>query len=330
MTGWLTLACIVLLTLLISELFMKCRQAQQIKKNHEMNPSERHIIHLVENSKDVVYYFQVEPEYKFIYLSQALDTYLGEGTRIDGLKSPHVPFNLIHPDDRDLLFRKVSNDVNYDEVLIQRWVDQNGDYRWFEEYASPVYENGKFVAIQGIMRNIDEKVRLQQDLEYRVSHDALTGLYNRAYFDEQFDKLNDHSEFPAGIIVGDLDNLKQVNDREGHKNGDSLLIAAASLLQKFSSDTITVSRNGGDEFVLLVTGEESQSLHTLVDSITDEIQKHNTQPVVAKIHMSIGFAATKNSLGTMKQLFIEADENMYKNKKMKKRLLSIPVPHTMR
>ncbi|WP_432354404.1 sensor domain-containing diguanylate cyclase [Sporosarcina sp. A2] len=318
MTVWFILVCIVLLAGLVRERYLRIRSEHHIEKVQAVTSNDQHLVHLIEDSKDVVYYFQIEPEYKFIYLSQALDTFLGKGTRIAGLKNPHIPFNLVHPDDRELLFKKVSNEVNYDEVLMQRWIDQNGDYRWFEEYASPVYENGKFVAVQGIMRNIDEKIKLQQDLEYRVSHDALTGLHNRAYFDEQFDELNEYVNIPAGIIVGDLDNLKQVNDRDGHKTGDALLIATATLLQRFTSDTVLVSRNGGDEFVLLVTGNESLSLPSFIASINEEIENYNRVASTAEVHLSIGYAVSTSSLGNMKQLFIEADKNMYKNKEVRK------------
>ncbi|MDQ7860673.1 hypothetical protein RCO48_05000 [Peribacillus frigoritolerans] len=53
---------------------------------------------------------------------------------------------------------------------------------WFKEYATPIYEKDELVAVQGIIRNIDERVRYIQDIEYQMSHDPLTNIHNRQFF----------------------------------------------------------------------------------------------------------------------------------------------------
>lgn len=174
------------------------------------------------------------------------------------------------------------------------------------------------MAVQGIIRNIDEKVKLQQDLEYRITHDALTDLYNREYFELKFDEYNEQTNVPVAIIVCDLDELKYINDNYGHKEGDALIKATANLLNRFSSNTITVARIGGDEFVLLVAETTKKETERLVQSIRKEIDMHNENGSDVIIKMSIGHAFAQNSKGKMTELFSQADKNMYKDKLKRK------------
>lgn len=70
----------------------------------------------------------------------------------------------MHPDDIELKEKKLTGQLDYTQPIIERLKGTNGIYLTFEEYATPIYENGEFVAIQGVVRNIDEKIKLEQDL----------------------------------------------------------------------------------------------------------------------------------------------------------------------
>ena len=84
--------------------------------------------------------------------------------------------------------KKKLGTLDFNKPITVRLKNHLGKYIWFEEYATSVYKDGKFVAVIGIFRNIDDKVALQRQLEYNSTHDALTDLYNRAFFQL---KLND-------------------------------------------------------------------------------------------------------------------------------------------
>lgn len=176
------------------------------------------------------------------------------------------------------------------------------------------------------MRNIDEKVKLQQDLEYRIIHDTLTDVYNRTFFEQKFEELNNKENAPVAIIICDLDELKYVNDNFGHKEGDALIKAAARLLNKFSSDTIIVARIGGDEFVIIVVDTKEIETENLVQRILNEFEKENEKGLERVIKLSIGFAFTHSSIGNMNELFSQADKNMYKDKLKKKQISNIFMP----
>ena len=97
----------------------------------------------------------------------------------DAYRNPDICFRDVHPGDYEILRKKVMGEIDYSKSIIQRWKDKEGKYRWFEEYATPIYKNGVLVAIQGVMRNIDEKVELQEKLLYQLHHDRLTDIYNQ-------------------------------------------------------------------------------------------------------------------------------------------------------
>lgn len=280
-----------------------------------------HIHQLVDGSRDVIYHYDVKPEFKFVYISPSLDNFLGEGAIKEALENPYAPYERIHPDDYINLDMKIKGELDYSQTIVLRWKDNEGNYKWFEEYVTPIYENGELVAVQGFMRNIDEKVKLQQELEYRINHDSLTDLYNRDYFESQCLKLNEQINTSAAIIVCDLDDLKKTNDTYGHKKGDSLIRNVAEVLRQFSTDEVIVARLGGDEFVLLVTGKTKGEVKLLVSNILKGVEKYNNLSATVPLKISIGCAFSPNSFGQMMKLFAHADKNMYFNKIERKRLL---------
>jgi diguanylate cyclase (GGDEF)-like protein/PAS domain S-box-containing protein len=288
--------------------------------NKRINELER-IFQLAENSKDIIYYFELKPEWKFKYISPSLDANLGEGLVQDSYQNPFEPIERIHPDDYETLLKKMTGNLDYEKPIIQRWRNKEGKYQWFEEYATPVYEKGKMVAIQGIIRNITKNIELQQELEYKSTHDSLTGLYNRQYFDKLMDTYNEKLDLPISLIICDLDNLKQMNDQFGHKRGDDLLCQAAQLLGNFTSEHTTLFRIGGDEFVFLVAMPDEKEVENLVQNIEREIEKHNMNNPHLPIYVSIGYAYTNSSRGKMEQLYIKADHHMYQQKSMRKSLV---------
>jgi diguanylate cyclase (GGDEF)-like protein/PAS domain S-box-containing protein len=291
-------------------------------KKREKQLKERHdnFIHVVENTKDFIYYYQLYPARGYQYLSPSAEHFFGKGSIERAFKDPDVPFNDVHPDDYEILIKKINGELDFNKGIVQRWLDKNGEYRWFEEYATPIYQNGKLVALQGVLRNIDEKVKLQQELEYQLNHDSLTGIYNRAYFESLFLKYNKEMDTSIAIILCDLDDLKNINDSFGHKNGDELIKEAAGVLNQFSEDGMTVARLGGDEFVLLVPGITGEELSQIVSNLVSRIDKYNQNESAIPIKLSIGCVFSQTSLGLMPDLFSEADRNMYRNKNKRKKL----------
>ncbi|WP_238885985.1 sensor domain-containing diguanylate cyclase [Clostridium sp. YIM B02551] len=286
------------------------------KKLKRIINQQKRILKLVQMSKDIIYCYQIKPEGKFTYLSPSIEKILGKNLVKSCYSDSSIPLQLIHPDDIETIHKKISGEINFDKPIVQRWRNDKGKYIWFEEYATPIYRKGQLVAIQGIIRNIDDKIKFQESLEYKICHDSFTGLYNKEFFLRACEKYNRDINTRAAIIVCDLDNLKITNDTHGHMEGDNLIKETANILNKFSSKNIIVSRIGGDEFALLIVRKSQNFIKEIIEKINNELNYHHEQEV--NMNMSIGYAYTESSLGDMDALFRKADKNMYVIKNNKK------------
>jgi diguanylate cyclase (GGDEF)-like protein/PAS domain S-box-containing protein len=301
--------------------------SEQLKKMvwkgfNERTENEKRIYQLVESSKDIIYYCDIEPQLKYRYLSPAIEEILRPNLVKESMKNAYTAFEIIHPDDYKTLENKISGNIDYNKPILQRWRDDKGNYKWFEEYATPIYENGQLVALQGIIRNIDEKILLQKKLEYKIEHDSLTGIYNREFFERQIELYNEKKEESVALILCDLDELKWVNDTLGHKMGDQLIIETAAILNTFSKADVLVTRIGGDEFAILLTKTKLLSVSTLLTNIRNEVLSYNKKGKKFTIKLSLGYAFEPSSIGKMDDLFIMADRSMYMDKNKKKTLCS--------
>jgi diguanylate cyclase (GGDEF)-like protein len=225
-------------------------------------------------------------------------------------------FELIHPDDFEEFYIKTIGQANFSNKFVGRFRHSNGKYIWTEDFATPIYdESGRLIGIEGSHRDITERVKLEKELEYRSSHDKITGTYNRDHFEECFDRLNNVVDSEVGIIICDLNGLKSLNDNLGHKYGDIMIKESGNLLNKYSAENIIVSRIGGDEFSMILTGIDETYVSDIIKSINKDINKFNESSEEIKINMAIGFAVSQNSLNNMNSLFTKADKRMYQEKK---------------
>ncbi|WP_456272261.1 sensor domain-containing diguanylate cyclase [Bacillus sp. AK031] len=291
-------------------------------KNSSARENEKRIFQLVERSKDIIYYCETKPVLKFSYMSPSIDSILGTGVLKRLMKDARHSLELLHPDDMEVVSNKMSGQLDYSDPIIQRWRDAEGSYKYFEEYATPIYKNGEMIAIQGVIRNIDEKMRLQEELMYKAHHDSLSGLYNRGFFEKEADHLNEKEDMPAAILLCDLDELKYYNDYHGHKTGDELIKETSKIFRSLQNDNLIISRIGGDEFAVLIKDTNQHSPEEVKKIILQKIASYNRFSRTIKIMISIGFASSSSSIGKMNELYTSADKHMYEEKRKKKRVHS--------
>lgn len=165
-----------------------------------------------------------------------------------------------------------------------------------------------------------ETQAVTEQLSHQVDHDLLTGLPNRRSVDDHLETVFDrarHVSKPFAIFFMDLDGFKNVNDQYGHEIGDALLIEVASMFQKVLRQTDFLARQGGDEFVLVV----SSYMHRMeLVQLAQRLIQLFSRPVIVRtmavnVGVSIGIAEYPRHGKQVKQLLHAADQAMYVAKK---------------
>jgi diguanylate cyclase (GGDEF)-like protein len=157
-------------------------------------------------------------------------------------------------------------------------------------------------------------IRIETDTLRRAAHsDFLTGLGNRAAFNQRIHQLF-KCGLPFKLLIVDIDNMKDINDSQGHAAGDALLKFVAERLASLASANIHIKRIGGDEFAVLVLQDDLSELH--LSTVLKGLQGHiwDWGEISTKISISIGEASSlcANSSET---LFIYADLALYEAKR---------------
>jgi diguanylate cyclase (GGDEF)-like protein/PAS domain S-box-containing protein len=170
--------------------------------------------------------------------------------------------------------------------------------------------------VKKLENEIEESIKVQKVLSYLSYHDSLTGLLNRTSFEDRMRQLEDQRCKASGIIICDLDGLKLINDTLGHKDGDELLKAAAAVISKALISGDLAARIGGDEFAIITENSSEEEIHSAYIKICHGIMEYNEGNPKIPLSMSIGYSIRDNSK-TMKEVFKEADNNMYRKKLLK-------------
>lgn len=161
------------------------------------------------------------------------------------------------------------------------------------------------------LRNALIVCRLQQ----MALKDTLTGLGNRRFFDDSFDKavqLAKRHDEQCALMLLDLDNFKQVNDVSGHTAGDEVLLAVADCLRDTLRSTDSIFRFGGDEFAIILAGQDADSAELVARRLLKGINQHY---LCQQYHVtvSVGLALLKPEYSS-RQLFHTADQALYSAK----------------
>ena len=178
-------------------------------------------------------------------------------------------------------------------------------------------EKGILVFVSSQIAMAIERKRTEEKLKYSSTHEPLTGLYNRGYYEEEIRRLDTGRQSPVGAIVIDIDRLKAVNDQYGHSAGDELLVAFAKVLQSEFRSGDVVARLGGDEFGILLPLSNMKTVEKAVKRIDKTVAQYNQKNPHIPIYYSVGCCTTEDGKSVLEAIN-HADALMYKDKAGKK------------
>ena len=203
------------------------------------------------------------------------------------------------------------------------------DNVWILVSAMPLFKDGKLAQVYAIFEDVTERQRMQQQLRQLAYVDPLTQLPNRRLLlDRLSQALSKRSAAHGALMFLDLDNFKPLNDQCGHEAGDLLLIEVARRVKTCIREEDTVSRFGGDEFVVLVTeltADQTESANRM-QAIAEKIRAKLAEPYCLHVQnagaamvehrctASIGLTLFLHGQDVLDAVLQRADSAMYQAK----------------
>jgi len=232
--------------------------------------------------------------------------------------------DMVVPEDRDLLSKHHQtflSEASYPPSYFEfRIICKDGSQRWIGRNCQSVMTpEGKWLGRRTSNRDISVQKKVEEQLRILSLYDALTGLYNRNYYEQELTRLKGGRELPLGLIVFDVDGLKLVNDTLGHQCGDTLIQRSASILKTIFREGDMVARTGGDEFVVTLSNSDESVMQQAIQRIRQHLVTDNQTPEQFPLSLSMGYAIVTElempgQALDVHALYKHADDMMYQDK----------------
>lgn len=197
----------------------------------------------------------------------------------------------------------------YDEIIV---LGLNNEERCNEVIKMPVLDKyGNVTGIIGRCLDITERKKSQKRLEYLSYTDILTGINNRTYFELRQKHFSQEEFLPLGVIMGDVNGLKIVNDTFGHLEGDKLLKDIANVLSSVIGEQGELFRFGGDEFIMLLPNSNMDVCEKIISEI---IKRCSEADSLYSMNISLGSAIKKDMNKSVYDTLKEAEDKAYRQK----------------
>ncbi len=197
--------------------------------------------------------------------------------------------------------------------VVLSWTSKDGRLVILDHVMMPSLNmRDELVGIESIARDITERHRMESEIRQLTFNDQLTGISNRAYFEQELKRPQVANCLPLTIVLGDINGLKLVNDAFGHHAGDELLARAAELLSSVLRRSDTICRWGGDEFAMILPGVDEQAATEIMFRIRSALRRADPKPI--PISIALGMCTRVSMEQSIQDVIREAEERMYRNK----------------
>ncbi|GEM78575.1 GGDEF domain-containing protein [Vibrio superstes] len=204
-------------------------------------------------------------------------------------------------------------------AILLVWVLYLGSDHYKAHLRAFVHSKEQWRAQKQIRLQLMELEAQKKQLQQLLGKDALTGIFNRGYFDQHLRdeiKRTSRSSAPLGLLVVDIDHFKMVNDQLGHHTGDVYLTKVAKALEDIAKRPAdVVARYGGEEFVLLLPDTDKKGLEILSQKILFSINELGIpHPIQSQLTVSIGGCEFDSHSMDKVSFFERADQALYRVK----------------
>lgn len=292
--------------------------SSRIEHQRQLEEREHILRTIIDTIPDYIFYKDKDCRYigynkkwKDFYNKLGIDSMIGKNDFESGALPNELAQKFVEEDKYIMNTKKI-------KISERKIVNSDGSVRIEETTKVPVIsEDGKVWGIVGLASDVTEKIELKEKLIKLSYTDSLTQVYNRACFEEKINELNKEEYLPIGVIMGDVNGLKLVNDTFGHLEGDKLLIEITNILKLVANEEDYIFRWGGDEFVILMPNCNEVRCEQVIANIIEECKK--SQFNLIEMSISLG-ASIKNKLNIdIYENLKEAEEKLYRQKFLKEK-----------
>ena len=165
----------------------------------------------------------------------------------------------------------------------------------------------------GVTRDVSSRHSIQEKLDYLSMHDALTGLFNRAYFLEELKRLEFSRLYPITIMLADLEDLNKIDYQYDMSSGDELVKHTATLLRTVFRSEDMVARISGDEFIALMPRCSARAAEKALQRVVNMVNAFNMEQPTLPLNLSLGIATAETGQSLADTLKL-ANSQMSSNK----------------
>lgn len=284
---------------------------------HKASASEERFKDIAEIASDWVW--ETDQALHFSYISEKIENSIGIAAR-DHLTKPLSSLFFEQPDDQGQtrLAESTVNRQPFRDITVQVITTNNNETRVIRLSGKPFFgAKGQFLGYRGVGTDISLAMRREERIRYLAEHDQLTGLPNRAVFQDHLRMILhgvSEDDRRGALLALDLDGFKDVNDTFGHDVGDALILAVADRLSNLIRDADLVARLGGDEFAIVWHHDQTcdQAMEGLADRILATFKSpFRVEGKQLSVGVSIGIARFPEDGVTVEDLMKAGDLALY-------------------